>query len=115
MAATDILTTAEADEWLRVDGDDVTIGVLIQAAYDAADGCIDGFADKLKSTKFKRKLKLFMLNYIVSAYDKRGLEDESAGAIEKRRIADGAGNKMDFVNATLLMQLQYGTYLETDT
>lgn len=111
MAATDILTTAEANEWLRADGDDITIGMLIQAAYDAADGCIDGFADKLKSAKFKRKLKLFMLNYIVSAYDKRGLEDES----ERRTAETSAGNKMDFVNATLLMQLQYGTYAEGDT
>lgn len=114
MAATDVLTVAEANEWLRLDDNDPVVESLIQVAYDTADGCIDGFADKLKSAKFKRKLKLFMLNYIVSAYDKRGLEDNNYGTYEKRGAADGAGSKMQFVNSMLLMQLQYGTYSEAD-
>lgn len=102
MIATDILSVADANAWLRLDDSEPVVGDLIQAAYDVADDSIDDFELKLKSAKFKRKLKLFMLNYVVSAYDKRGLEDDSNG-------------KVQFVNATLMMQLQYGTYLETDT
>lgn len=111
MPALDILTVADASQWVHVDGDDAVVEELIHAAYDAADGSIDDFTAKLKSAKFKRKLRLFMLNYVTSAYDKRGLESEC----DWRNSKAESGSKMDFINATLLMQLQYGTYSEEDT
>lgn len=97
----DILTPQEVKEWLRIDYDDPMIDVLIQNAYDVAEGAIDGFVEKSKSARFRRKLKLFLLNYIVNAYEDRGISPEP-------------NSKMNFVNASLLMQLQYGTYSEDD-
>ncbi len=97
----DILNKTDAAEWVRTDDTDPALDSLMLVAYDAAEDSVDDFAIKLKSAKFKRKLKLFMLNYIVSAYERRGLEEETNG-------------KMLFVNSTLLMQLQYGTYTEDD-
>lgn len=98
----EILNKDDVVGWLRLDDDDdPTIDNLIQIAIDVAEGAIDGFVEKTKSSKFRRKLKLFLLNYIADAHDDRGFAGEN-------------NDKMKYVNATLLMQLQYGTYSESD-
>lgn len=97
----EIVTKPEVFEWLRLDYDDPTVDSLIQSAYDIAEDAVDGFTEKLKSAKFKRKLKLFMLNCIVNMYDRRGMTSDT-------------DDKLQYINATMLMQLQYGTYSETD-
>lgn len=98
----------EVKSFLRIDydDDDAFLNNLIQLAYDVAQDSIDSFAEKLKSAKFKRKLKLFMLNTIVSMYDDRGIVASSAGETKQ--------HKLKYVNQTMLLQLQHGEYLETD-
>lgn len=104
----EIVTLEEIKTFLRIDydNDDVFLTSLIQLAYDMAQDSIDNFSEKLNSSKFKRKLKLFMLNTIVSMYDDRGITASTAGESKE--------HKLKYINQTMLLQLQYGTYLETD-
>lgn len=97
----DIVTVEEASDWLRIDYSEPVLKGLIQISYDILNDSIDDFDNKLKSAKFKRKLKLCMLNFIVSSYDDRGIVSDKE---EKYR----------YINQSMLLQLQYGTYLESD-
>lgn len=98
----EILPTEEAAEWLRLDDNAPELEGLIQAAHDIAEGSIDGFEDKLKSARFRRQLKLFMLNCVVNLYDRR----ELTGDLEDR---------LQYTSATLMRQMQHGEYAEGDT
>lgn len=106
MNGLDIVTINEAAEWVRIDYEEPMLEELIQVSYDYASGAIDNFAEKIKSAKFKRKLKLFMQNVVVSLYEDRGM----VGGV----TAESKDNKMKYINGSILLQLQYGTYLETD-
>lgn len=101
MKASDILTVEEAKEWSRVDYDDNAIQDLINVAYDIISDSIDDFEEKLKSTKFKRKLKLCMMNSIAGLYDNRGITQEKE-------------DKLKYINQAILMQLKYGCYSNMD-
>lgn len=106
MIGTDIVTIAEAQEWARLDYDETMLESLILIAYDTIGDSIDNFNMKLLSAKFRRKLKLLMLNFLVSAYDERGLIVDTKASKEE---------KAKYLNHTLLFQLQYGSYQESDT
>ncbi|WMI80907.1 hypothetical protein [Anaerotignum sp. MB30-C6] len=106
MNGLDIVTSREAADWVRADYNDPVLEELIQVSYDYASGAIDGFDEKTKSAKFKRKLKLFMQNAIVSMYDDRGMIGGAAGESKE--------HKVKFINQSIFIQLQYGTYAETD-
>jgi len=106
MNGLDIVTISEAAAWVRIDYEEPMLEDLIEVAFDYAVGAIDSFDDKLKSARFRRKLKLFMQNTVVSLYDDRGMMGGVAG--------ESKDHKMKFINRSILFQLQYGTYLESD-
>lgn len=101
MKASDILTVDEAKEWNRIDYDEKVINDLIDVAYDIISDTIDDFIEKLKSAKFRRKLKLCMMNSIVDLYNSRGTTQEKE-------------EKLKYINQTMLIQLKYGGYSEND-
>lgn len=101
MLVTDLLTLDEVKEWITLDYDEVNLNLLMQTAYDVVVDCVDNIETKLKSAKFKRKLKLCVLNTILNMRDDKGVSSDKE-------------DKIKYVNSTMIFQLQYGTYLETD-
>ncbi|MBN3369091.1 hypothetical protein HYI19_18500 [Clostridium botulinum] len=97
-----ILTLQEAKEWLNLDYDEDNFTFLMQVAYDAVVDSIDNIEEKLKSAKFKRKLKLCVLNTLVNMHDDKGISTDKK-------------EQYKYINQSMMLQLQYGTYLETDT
>jgi hypothetical protein len=74
---------------------------LIQVAFDLITDSVNEVEEKLKSKKFIRKLKVCVLASLTDMYDNRSTTTEKE---EKYR----------FINQSLLLQLKYGMYLETD-
>lgn len=101
MKGIDILSVAEANDWVRAEGDDGTVARLIQSAYDYAQGAVDGFELKLNSDRFKRQLKELMLSIVTTKYDDRGYL-----TAEKR--------EPNFLDQSIIAQLRYETYSESD-
>ncbi|MBW9154865.1 head-tail connector protein [Clostridium tagluense] len=101
MIGVDIINVIEVQQWVNIDYDENVLTDLINVAFDVISDSINSFTDKIKSAKFIRKLKLCMLNCILEMYNDRGMVQEKV-------------DKIKYVNQSILFQLQYCTYLESD-